>query len=90
MRAKKLYGTEDFEGCLVAYRVAMSLAEDMLSREIITEEEYRKIDRIVAKKYGLSSCTIYLREPLINGAFRGNMLPTKKEATFHGTGNQKH
>lgn len=41
------------------YRVAMSLANEMLENGIISSEEYAKIDTIMTKKYGLSSCTIF-------------------------------
>lgn len=44
---------------LGSYRMAMSLAKGMLSRGIINEKEYRKIDKIMAKKYGISSFTIF-------------------------------
>lgn len=44
------------------YRAAMSLANEMLENGIISAEEYEKIDTIMAKKYGLSSCCI-LRAP---------------------------
>ena len=41
------------------YRQAMSLAKSMLERGIITAEEYAKIDKIMTKKYGVNSSTIY-------------------------------
>lgn len=44
---------------IVNYRAAMSLANEMLENGIISSEEYAKIDTIMAKKYGLSSCTIF-------------------------------
>ena len=44
---------------VIAYQIAMSVARSMLSQGIITEEEYRKIDTIMAEKYGLSSGTIF-------------------------------
>ena len=49
----------DLESRIVAYRRAMSLAKSMLRQGIITEKEYADIDTIIAKKYGLSSCTIF-------------------------------
>ena len=44
---------------LTLYRRAMSLATEMLRRNIISAEEYAKIDTIMAKKYGVSSSTIF-------------------------------
>ncbi len=41
------------------YRAAMSLASEMLEKGIISPEDYGIIDTIMAKKYGLSSCTIF-------------------------------
>lgn len=49
----------DLESRIIAYRRAMSLAKSMLCQGIITEKEYADIDTIIAKKYGLSSCTIF-------------------------------
>ncbi len=42
-----------------AYRVAMSIAKSMLVRGIISEQEYEKIDGIMAKKHGLSLSSIF-------------------------------
>ena len=37
---------------LTAYQTAMSLARSMLRQGIICEDDYRKIDTIIAKKHG--------------------------------------
>lgn len=66
----------DYRNALVSYRVSMSLAEDMLLQGIISEKDYSKIDRIIAKKYGLSLDSICCRNPLISGETRGNMSLT--------------
>lgn len=50
---------EELKAKIVTYRTALSLAKSMLAEGIITAEEYRKIDTILAEKYGLSSCTIF-------------------------------
>ena len=42
-----------------AYQFTMSMVRELLSKGIITESEYRKIDTIIAEKYGLNSCTIF-------------------------------
>ena len=42
-----------------AYRRAMAVAKGMLRQGIISEKEYTKIDTMLAKKYGLSSSTIF-------------------------------
>ena len=44
---------------LTAYQTAMSLARNMLRQGIISEDDYRKIDTIIAKKYGISSGSIF-------------------------------
>ena len=41
------------------YQFTMSMVRELLSKGIITESEYRKIDTIIAEKYGLNSCTIF-------------------------------
>jgi len=42
-----------------AYRAAMSLARSMLHQGIISQEEYNRIDTIMAKKYGISLGSIF-------------------------------
>ena len=44
---------------LTAYQTAMSLARNMLRQGIISEDDYRKIDTIIAKKHKVSSCSIF-------------------------------
>lgn len=67
----------DFEQRQMAYQAAMALARRMLSKGLISEEEYAEIDTIIAKKYGISSCSIFRWNGWINRAFRGNMSHTK-------------
>ena len=66
-----------YQDSLVAYRISMSLAEEMLLKGIITEKEYGRIDRIIAKKYNLSLSSICCRNPLIIQGFRANMTQHK-------------
>lgn len=49
----------DYDKQLFAYQTAMALARRMLSKGLISEEEYAEIDTIIAKKYGISSCSIF-------------------------------
>lgn len=49
----------DFEQRQMAYQAAMALARRMLSKGLISKEEYAEIDTIIAKKYGISSCGIF-------------------------------
>lgn len=49
----------DLNKRVAAYRATMSLTSEMLEKGIISAEEYAIIDTIMAKKYGLSSCTIF-------------------------------
>lgn len=49
----------DYEKRLMAYQTAMALARNMRSKEIISAKEYEKIDTIIAKKYGISSDSIF-------------------------------
>ena len=41
------------------YQFAMAMARNMLAKGLITEENYHDIDTKIAKKYGVSSSTIY-------------------------------
>ena len=44
---------------LFRYNSVMSWVRILLSRSIITKSEYAKIDTMMAKKYGISSCSIF-------------------------------
>ena len=72
----------EYREALAAYRTTMSLAEGMLQQGIITEKDYGKIDRIIAKKYGLSLGSICCRKPLIDKGSRGNIRHTKGGGTY--------
>lgn len=37
----------------------MSLANEMLTKNVISQEEYAVIDTIMTKKYGVTSSTIF-------------------------------
>jgi len=50
---------DEFLQNMMAYQVAMSTARRLVSLGIISEEEYREIDTIMAKKHGLSLDSIY-------------------------------
>ncbi len=67
----------DYNTSLIAYRTSMSLAAELLSDGTISEKEYDKIDRIIAKKYGLSLGSLSCRKPLITLKPRGNMRHTE-------------
>lgn len=48
---------------LAAYRCSIALFKKLLSDGIITGAEFRKTERIIAEKCGLSLCSIYREIP---------------------------
>ena len=58
---------------LESYLASILQAKKMLSQGILTQEDYAKIDAIIAKKYGISSCSLYRGIDLIYSGFNGNM-----------------
>ncbi|MBO5318986.1 MAG: hypothetical protein J6B01_04150 [Ruminococcus sp.] len=44
---------------LAAYKTSIALFRNLLSDGTITHSEFKKIERIVAEKCGLSLCSIY-------------------------------
>ena len=50
---------DEYRQHLIAYQTTMSIVRQMLDRGIITEEEYHKIDTIIAKRHSISLCSIY-------------------------------
>ena len=55
------------------YLASMLQAKRMLSMGILTSDDYAQIDTMMAKKYGISSCSLYRGIDLIYDGFRGNM-----------------
>ncbi|MBR1810024.1 MAG: hypothetical protein IJ766_00030 [Clostridia bacterium] len=51
--------TEHRKQAVFHYQSTMSLARKMLTTGVISSQDYNKIDRIFAKKYGVSLCSIY-------------------------------
>lgn len=57
----------------IGYRRSMAMVKAMLSEGVINLKEYAEIDTIMAKKYGLSSCSIFREIDWINADYDGNM-----------------
>lgn len=64
---------KDFFAGVLGYKSAMAQAWLMLSKGIITTEEYAIIDTMMAEKYGLCSCSLFRENGLLCSGTRGNM-----------------
>lgn len=58
---------------LESYLASMMQAKKMLSKGVVSSDDYIKIDTIIAEKYGISSCSLYRGIDLIHRGFNGNM-----------------
>ena len=63
---------------LSGYKAAMSQAKIMLSKGMITAEEYGIIETKMCLKYGINFSSLYRENDWLYTPFRGNMLPTKE------------
>jgi len=61
---------------VLAYSAAMLQAEKMRELGLVSAKEYAEIDTIIAKKYGISSCSIYRRNSWISRVSQVNMSHT--------------
>lgn len=43
----------------LCYQTVMAWARNLLNQSLITRKEYAKIDTMTARKYGISSCSIF-------------------------------
>ena len=43
------------------YQTVMASVRNLLNQSLITRKEYAKIDTMIARKYGISSCSIFRR-----------------------------
>ena len=65
--------SEELFAGILAYKSAMAQARLMLSKGLITKDEYAIIDTMMAEKYGLCSCSLFRENDLLYSSIRGNM-----------------
>jgi hypothetical protein len=53
------------EEAIFRYKAAMSVFKNWLSEGAISEDDLLAIDTMLAQKYGLSSCSIFLENDLL-------------------------
>ena len=63
----------------INYLNAITQAKSMLSKGIITWDEYLKIEARMAKKYNLPKTSLYRANDLINSSFRVITMIRKEE-----------
>jgi len=65
--------TKDYRTRLEQYLSSMLQAKQMLSLGIISQEDFIKLDSMIASKYGIESSNIYRGIDLIYKETEGNM-----------------
>ena len=68
----------EYHDALLHYNTAILHAKILLSRSIITPEEYAIIDTNLRQKYGIFSCSIFVDNDLIINDYRGNIPLTEE------------
>ena len=68
----------EYHDALLHYKTAILQAKILLSRSIITPEEYAIIDTNLRRKYGIFSCSIFVDNDLIINDYRGNIPLTEE------------
>ena len=63
----------------INYLNAITQAKQMLSKRIISREDYLKIEEKMAKKYNLGKTSLYRANDLINSSFRVITMIQKEE-----------
>ena len=63
---------------LLGYKSAMKQARDMVNKELITADEYTKIERKMCEMFGINISSLYRENGWINTRFRGNMSPDRR------------
>lgn len=69
---------DEYYNRILSYKSAMAQVVRMLNLGIITSEEHAIIDTMIAQKYGLSLCSIFRDNDLINSCNRGNISHYKE------------
>ena len=63
---------------LLGYKSAMKQARDMVEKELITADEYTKIEEKMREMFGINISSLYRENDWINTRFRGNMSPNRR------------
>lgn len=64
---------KEYYNRVLCYKSAMAQAGLMMSKGLITKDEYAIFDTMMAEKYGLSSCSVFREINLIYSSISGNM-----------------
>ena len=70
--------TGEYFDALLGYKSAMAQARLMLSKGLITAEEFAIIETKMCGKFGINYGSLFRENDWINTPFRGNMSPTKE------------
>ena len=62
---------------LMGYKASMAQAKIMLSKGLITAEEYSVIETKMCELFGINFDSLFRENDWIISEFRGNMSPTK-------------
>lgn len=68
----------EFFNALLGYKTAMVQAKAMLSKWLITADEYGIIETKMCGIFGINSDSLYRENDWINTSFNGNMSPMKE------------
>jgi lambda repressor-like predicted transcriptional regulator len=55
--------TRERRQAIMAYKSTVAVFRKWLSYGLISQTDYSRIERIIAEKYGLSSCSIWRESP---------------------------
>ena len=59
------------EDAILRYKASMVVFKNWLAEDVISDADLLEIDTILAQKYGLSSCSIFLENDLLCKENRG-------------------
>lgn len=63
----------------IDYLNAITQAKSMITKRLISWEEYLRIENRMAKKYNLGKTSLYRANDLINSSFRATNMIRKEE-----------
>lgn len=63
---------------LFGYKSAMKQARDMVNKELITKDEYTKIEEKMCGMFGINISSLYRENDWINTRLGGNMSPNTR------------
>lgn len=71
--------TSEYRNNIERYHASLLQAKKMFDLGILNDEDYERVEDLLAKKYCIKGCSVYRLNDLIVTPFRGNIIHEKED-----------